>query len=351
MFVCLFCEISRFFCSKIWCSCEYMHTIIHVILFFLWVLLVFYEAYKKSKVFYTKRQILFWPTTVAGYFLYILFCSKQFLGHDFWVRGKVLLFLCYILVIPQFLQLVGRKVINIIVLGSYIGIWAWGITCACVNRYTETLVWNPNLIACLLNFLTIFIILNDKVVSTVWGKITIYCFNIFCLLMLDTRFSFLLLLLVIPWCFCKYGIKNFFLFVTMLSILLLITLYSSCKKNTFYNSKISRILVLPKVTFQQYIYSYFIRPKILVRENNQYKLVKEHNKQYESHNFYIEMWRHFNTFDFLLMLYCLLHLVYPFTYFSIMHSLLLASYCMTITTPLYFFIAALDLMSKKKLRL
>jgi hypothetical protein len=295
----LFCEIPRFFCYQKLNAfhCRYTHTVLHISLFLAWTLLVFYRAHKKSKVFYTKRQVLAWLITIAGYFLYILFWSKHFLGCDFIVRSKVLLFLCYIFVIPQFLKLVEKKDINICLLG--IGI------CLCIyiiflySRYHPV---NPNYLACLLNFFTTFIILNDEIISSVRCKMAVYFLSILCMYRLGTRFSLLLSLLVIPWCFCRYGAK---------------------KNNFNMDSK--------------------YKQKINV--GNHQIIIK--NPQPESHNFYIEMWRHFNILDFLLMLYCLLSLFFTFTYFSIMHLLLLALYCMTTTTPLYFFIVVLGLRGKK----
>jgi hypothetical protein len=102
-----------------------------------------------------------------------------------------------------------------------------------------------------------------------------------------------------------------------------------------------------KNTYQAYCDSYLLDTKSFEKTDNGFKLIKEHGAM-ESHNFYVEMLRHFKALDFLLLFYCLFLLVYPFSCFSIMCSLLFLLYGITLATPFNFILAALGVIGRKK---
>jgi hypothetical protein len=316
-------------------------------LFIVWSVYVFNQAYHQKKIIYNKRQVALF----AVFFITYVICNLlNFDWHDFEsycalrLRLKLIMFISYVFTMKQFLVLINHKSLM-----KYIWINALIFSFFMVFIYLflrgtprgldfVNTITNKNWYACLVVF-TMFTCLTFYNIKW-WIKHVILLSFVLVFALLNARYSFLLASFVLPFLVLE---KKWIWFIVLLTSLFIVSLIP-IPKEASNTSLIKAIHMTKNKGFSFLIERYKV-------ERLEGTSVMNKKTIMETHNFMVEIYRRFSFWDAILFLYSLYSIFkYKNTkskrYFWGFLSLIIL-HGITITSPIYFFVAACGLLLRE----
>lgn len=318
-------------------------------LFIVWSVYVFNQAYHQKKIIYNKRQVALF---VVFFITYAIYNLLNFDWHDFEsyyalrLRLKLIMFISYVFTMKQFLVLINHKSlmkyiwINALIFSFFmvfIYLFLRGTPRGVDFVFSIT---NKNWYGCLAVF-TMFTCLTFYNIKW-WIKHVILLSLLIVFVLLNARYSFILASFVLPFLVLE---KKRIWFIVLFTFLFIVSLIPITEQ-TSQSSLIKAVHMTKNKGF-----SFLIERYKVERLEGTSVINKNENKRIETHNFMVEIYRRFSFLDTILFSYSLYSIFkYKNTkskrYFWGFLSLIIL-HGITITSPIYFFVAACGLLLRK----
>ena len=329
-------EPERIVFNQLFFSYKGISFVIHLIIFVIFTFGVFYKAIQQDKLVYNKKQIqlsgLFLLLSVCYCAGYYFMCTSMLV---FGLKVKLFLWCFYFVVLKQYLVMIDHQklfknvlfiffILAIVFLYWRVGIRGEYITSFKKRAYANIFPYNPNWFSCLSCFLFVYFC---KVLKTDKIRFFLLALLLVELYLLQTRFSFLLACFILPMFVFKKRFSIIF-FIIIISGILFVLIQSTA------NNKV--VNVLQSNVFKTFINDYIrcTSTGSFISEKFGCKSLRplEYYSNKESHNYFVTFFREYNFFEkcIFLTVFCM-----TFTPFSILFLI----YGLTITAPLYFFVA------------
>lgn len=335
LFFLLLFEPGRIVFNPLFCPFQSVPFIVNFISFIFFSFCVFYKSIKEDKLIYSKKQCLLLFLFASMFLLYFihLYLSGS-TTFELYLKVKLFLWCFYFIVLKQFLTITDRrKLFRMIFYGLiFFAIFetlfftlASKTAFLGLNKKARWFPYNPNYFLCLATFLCFYLCENIKTES----KRTCILVSLIGIAFLNQRrFSFLIDLFLMPFLIqIRRRLKICFLLLGLGACWFL-------KTSTTNSNPIVRSLKVG--IFNEYVKGY-------INETTAGDfLAKTFGKKVfhtdiarlktEAHSFFITFFRDYNFIE-----KCIFLGVFVMT-FSV-PSFLFLTYCITMTVPLYFFIA------------
>lgn len=311
-------------------------------IFIVFAYCTFYHAFNKKKLIYNKKEsvlLCYFLMASVAYIVIVLWSKGLAIGLE---KIKLLLFLFYLVVIPQFLQITDiKKLFKLIIvclsLLIIINLLIAPIKRFSLNRETvksiigfdvSNFCYNPNYFMCFLIFLFYTLSIKEKWQVKFGGLLLLICYC--CIL--QRRFSFFVVLFLYPALIFKNNRRKFFIFS-----ILVFTAFCMCSKYVECNG--NQLMSLLKDFSLDKLFTCYKRCYIdstsaseIINGLKRGKILTQTNSRQSSHNFYLHCLQYYNFIDVFLLF------VFLYKTFNAV-TLLFLSFCVVITSPLYFFVA------------
>lgn len=335
------------------CPFEYLPFCFHFIFSMIFGICVFYKAAKENKLVYNKRQvqslgIFFCLSTFYCIYYYLVGISIVNLG----LKIKLFLWCFYFIVLKQFLVMVDRRklfirIFFILFILTLVALpWTLGMHGLYYTGNSKSLIcrnifpYNPNWFTCLCCFIYLYFCKEIKYDK---NRLFLWTLLMSVLYLFQARASFFLSCFILPFLTLKKLINVMIIIMISLCGIYFIK-FSNIKNNKITYAMQDNIF---KAFTREYINgtklgnyiegfcrTYHINKKIDFRTN-----AGRENKEF--HNFFMTFIVDFNFIE---------KCIFAITFWMFLNpiSILFLLYSLTITTPLYFFIAFVFCIYKYK---